>query len=37
MTTTEARPSPSGRGSSKTELTEMSWDPITRIVRTLFP
>jgi hydrogenase large subunit len=35
MTTTEARPSPSGRGSSKTDLTEMSWDPITRIVGSL--
>ena len=35
MTTTQARPSPSGRSSKDTDLTEMSWDPITRIVGSL--
>jgi hydrogenase large subunit len=35
MTTTEARPTPSGRSSKDTDLTEMSWDPITRIVGSL--
>jgi len=35
MTTTASRPTPSGRTSKDTDVVEMAWDPITRIVGSL--
>ena len=35
MTLTENNPSTKGRGSGRTDLVEMAWDPITRIVGSL--
>ena len=35
MTLTENTPSTKGRGSGRTDLVEMAWDPITRIVGSL--